>query len=183
MFHSIAQHSLPSFLHAFARNDPLLCSTACCVMLQHNSLCHGQVCHAAVMFFCSMARNDVLQHLMTSLFVPQQETMCCCRLHIMLRHGASYHGVVHCAVAWSINLFGFGFSGLGGMEVLGFCVFLLQHCTFLRSILWCYFCASALFYVPWHCALCCGAVFCAAGLFLCCGAVFVKRHWLCSAAI
>jgi len=50
--------------------------------------------------------------------------------------------------------------------------FLLWHCTFLCGILWHYFCASALFYVPRHFALCRDAVFWC----------FVLRHCFCEAA-
>ncbi len=86
----------------------------------------------------------------------------------------------------TINLFGFGIGDVEVAVVGGifcFCCFLLLHCTFLCGVLWYYFCASALFYVPWCCTFCCGTFFvpwgcfCAAGLFLCHGVV------LCAAAV
>jgi len=64
----------------------------------------------------------------------------------------------------AINLFGFGLSG---MEVLGFCLFLPRHCTFLRGVLWHFMChgivlcAAAHFFVPRGC-FCAAALFCAA---------------------
>jgi len=48
---SIAWCSMTSFLCPLAKNNLLLHSVACLVMLQHCSLCHGQVPHDTVIFF------------------------------------------------------------------------------------------------------------------------------------
>jgi len=98
---SVEWHSAPSFLCPSAKNDPLLRSAACLVVLRHCSLCRGQVRHDAVIFLChvkkqcaeafrtiilhSTARNDALLHSMA--------------LRIMSRHGVLCRGVVCCAMA------------------------------------------------------------------------------------
>jgi len=61
--HSIAWHSMPSFLHASAKKNPLLHSMAGCVIPWHCSSCCGHIslCH------------DTLKHSMLLFFVLQQE--------------------------------------------------------------------------------------------------------------
>jgi len=75
-----------------------------------------------------------------------------------------------CFLGRTINLSGFGFGGLGGVEVLGFFVFFrgiaLSSAAFCGAI-----------FVPQHCFMCNGIVLCAVAQF------FVPRGCFCAAVL
>jgi len=176
------QHLMPLF---FVLQQEMMC---CCIPW-HCTSCCGMVHYTVALFtvlrngaspcyckdwwgtinLCSIGCHSsvvtVIWALLVVVFVWRLLLCCCC-----------FCGGGDNQPVWLWLWWHWWHGGCCGWWHLGFLCFLLQHCTFLCSILWCYFCASALFYVPQHCALCHGTVFCAVGLFLCHDTVFVKQH-------
>jgi len=76
---SVAWHSAPSFLRPLAKNDPLLHSVTCLIVLQCCSLCRGQVPRDMVIFF-----------------VPREETT----RRSIPRRRSSFRGKKRCAAAF-----------------------------------------------------------------------------------
>jgi len=187
LLHSSACHVMPQHNsscrrkvpHAMATPQHLMLSffvpqqeTTCCCSPQHCVSCCSMVHHTMVLF-------AVPWHGASPCYCKDWGAINLC--------GVGCHGSIVAAISALLVVVFFAeavffvFFGGDNQPVwlwlclprwhggLRFLCFLPWHCTFLHGILWHYFCASALFYVPWHLALCCDAVF------LC----FVLQHCFC----
>jgi len=85
--HSFVQHSVPSCLHALARKDLLLRSTACHIVPWHCSPCHSHVslCHSKKWHV--MVLHSILHW---------------CSSFCSKKQCAAFCSIVHCAMAWCI---------------------------------------------------------------------------------